>query len=151
MKLIKLISQLLPLQTAYAHCDVPCGIYSPNLALIAAETIVKMVGKIEGLPKDLTVADQNLMVRAILTKEEHARLCKAELLILWADFFKEEHLEKFPDLHETFWKAMKLCSKNKQEVSSEAAAELKAVVEKIAKMFDEVNTNKVDQYSASVK
>ncbi|MBI3070172.1 MAG: hypothetical protein HYY87_02610, partial [Candidatus Levybacteria bacterium] len=59
--------------------------------------------------------DRNSFVRMVWTKEEHARKCKEELLILWTDYFKKEHLSQFPNLHETFWQAAKVCSKNKQE------------------------------------
>ena len=136
MKLLRLIDKLLRPSIAYAHCDVPCGIYDVRPAQIAAETIVKMVEKIEALPKEnSTVADRNLSVRAVWTKEEHARRCKEELLILWTDFFKREHLEMFPDMHETFWQAAKLCSRNKQEVNMDAAQELKKAVNDIAAMF----------------
>src|SRR3989344_5737756 len=122
MNFLRLVDKVFKPKIAWAHCDVPCGIYDPKAAQIAAETIVKMVEKIEGLPKDNpTASDRNLFVRAVFTKEEHARKCKEELLILWTDFFKPEHLEMFPELHETFWQAAKLCSKNKQEVSMEAA------------------------------
>ncbi len=118
------------------HCDVPCGIYKIEPARTAAETIVRMVELIEELPKDNpTVSDRNKFVRCVLTKEEHARKCKEELLILWTDYFKPEHLEKFPKLHETFWKAAKLCSKNKQEVNKQAADELLKAVDEIGKMF----------------
>jgi len=135
-KILRLIDKFFAPQAVYAHCDVPCGIYDPRPAQIAAETIIKMVEKIETLPKaNPTVEDRNLFVRAVLTKEEHARKCKEELLILWTDFFKGEHLEMFSDLHETFWKAAKLCSKNKQEVNMEAALELKKAVDEIAEMF----------------
>ena len=79
----------------------------------------------------------NSMMRRIAVKEEHAALCKKELLILWADFFKPEHLQKFPQLHEVFWKAAKLCSQNKQEVNEHAARELVAAVDEIAKIFYE--------------
>ena len=133
MLLDKLI-QLLP--TAYAHCDVPCGIYDPKAAQVAAETIIKMMEKIEALPKEnLSIADQNSLVRYIWTKEEHARIGKQELTVLWADFFKPEHLEMFPDLHETFWKAVKQFSKCKQTVALAEAQELKNQVDKIAAMF----------------
>ena len=136
MKVLRFIDKIFPPKIAYCHCDVPCGIYDVRPVQIAVETIVKMVEKIEGLPKDnQTVADRNLFVRAVWTKEEHARKCKEELLILWTDFFKPEHLEMFPDLHDTFWQAAKLCSKNKQEVSMEAANELKKAVDEIAEMF----------------
>ncbi|MDO8260696.1 MAG: superoxide dismutase, Ni [Candidatus Magasanikbacteria bacterium] len=136
MNFLRLIDKVFPPTVAFAHCDVPCGIYDPKPAQIAAATVLKMVEKIEGLPKDNpTVEDRNLFVRAVLTKEEHARKCKEELLILWTDFFKEEHLTKFPDLHETFWMAAKLCSKNKQTVSVESAQELVKAVDEIAQIF----------------
>lgn len=136
MNILRLVDKIFPPQIAYAHCDVPCGIYDPRPAQIAAETVVKMVEKIEGLPKENpTVNDRNLFVRAVWAKEEHARKCKEELLILWTDFFKPEHLESFPNLHETFWKAAKLCSRNKQEVSMDLALELKKAVDEISEIF----------------
>lgn len=136
MNILRIVDKIFPPVIAYAHCDVPCGIYDSRPAQIAAETVVKMVEKIEGLPKENpTVNDRNLFVRAVWTKEEHARKCKEELLILWTDFFKSEHLEDFPNLHETIWRAAKLCSKNKQEVSMDLALELKKAVDEIAEMF----------------
>lgn len=128
---------LLPYQTVYAHCDVPCGIYKIEPAKTAAETVLKMVQLIEDLPKENpTVDDRNKFVRCVVTKEEHAQKCKEELLILWTDFFKPEHLKMFPKLHDTFWQAAKLCSKNKQTVSLEAAKELVSAVDEIAKIFN---------------
>ena len=136
MRILRFLNKIFVPSIAWAHCDVPCGIYDPKPAQIAAETVVKMVEKIEGFDnKAATVSDRNLFVRAVWTKEEHARRCKEELLILWTDFFKPEHLKMFPTLHETFWKAAKLCSRNKQEVSMEAAKELQKAVDEIAAMF----------------
>ena len=138
--MIIFLSKISPVFTIWAHCDVPCGIYDPKLAQIAAATVFKMVQKINEEPEPLDENEQaitytNNMVRYIWTKEEHARKCKEELLTLWTDYFKPEHLEKFPDLHETFWQAAKLCSKNKQTVDEEAAKELVKVVDEIAQMF----------------
>jgi len=143
MKMFRYIDRFFPIKIAYAHCDVPCGIYDPKPAQIAAETVVKMVEKIEALPKgNSSIEDRNLFVRTVWTKEEHARKCKEELLVLWTDFFKEEHLEMFPDLHDKFWKAAKLCSKNKQNVDMKAARDLKAAVDEIAEMFNRVKAAK---------
>lgn len=126
----------LPYKTAYAHCDVPCGIYDPKPAQIAAATVLKMVQKINELSQtNPSVQDRNSFVRMVWTKEEHARKCKEELLILWTDYFKEEHLAAFPNLHDTFWKAAKLCSKNKQEVKLESAEQLVKAVDEIAEIF----------------
>ncbi len=142
MNVLRLIDKVFPPKIAFAHCDVPCGIYDPKPAQIAAATVAKMVDKIEGLPKtDPAVGDRNLFVRAVLTKEEHARKCKEELLILWTDFFKPEHLDLFPKLHETFWEAAKLCSKNKQEVSRQSAQDLIKIVDEIADIFNKVKAS----------
>lgn len=136
-RITEILSKILPSNIAYAHCDIPCGIYDPKPAQLAAATVLKMVEKIQNdLPKDNpTVEDRNAFVRIVLTKEEHARKCKEELLILWTDYFKSEHISLFPNLHEIFWKAAKLCSKNKQEVSLKSAQELVKAVDEIASMF----------------
>lgn len=140
-KILKSICNILPAKTVYAHCDVPCGIYDPKSAQLAAETVLKMVQKIQELPQDGSPEEilqaRNSFVRMVLTKEEHARKCKEELLILWTDYFKSEHLKRFPELHETFWKAAKLCSKVKQTVDKEAAQQLVDSVNEIADIFNE--------------
>jgi len=149
-KFFEFLHKIHPAKEVYAHCDIPCGIYTPEPALTAAKTVVKMVERIEELePPNVLKLDiavmkgkANSMVRYIMVKEEHAQKCKQELLILWTDYFKQEHLEMFPNLHETFWKAAKLCSKNKQEVNSAAAQELLAAVEEIAQMFNKTVAKK---------
>jgi len=146
--LLKFLSKVIPAYTAYAHCDVPCGIYDPKAAQTAAATVLKMVEKLQAveLPdvsdKQLLLNYDNSTTRMILTKEEHAQKCKTELLILWTDYFKPEHLEKFPNLHDIFWKAAKLCSTNKQEVSLEHAQELVKAVDEIATLFAQTKTTK---------
>lgn len=134
--ILSFLSKLLPTKIVYAHCDVPCGIYDPKPAQIAAQTVLRMVQLIQEFPaENPTINDRNKLIRSVLTKEEHARKCKEELLILWTDYFKPEHLAMFPDLHEVFWKAAKLCSKNKQEVSLDQAQELVKSVDEIAEIF----------------
>lgn len=136
MSVLRFIDRVFVPKTAYAHCDVPCGIYDPRVAQIAAETVAKMVEKIQAFDNaTATVSDRNALVRDVWIKEEHARRCKEELLILWTDYFKSEHLDAYPKLHDTFWKAAKLCSKNKQEVNMDAAQELRKAVDEIAEMF----------------
>lgn len=141
-RLLSLITSIFPQETAYAHCDIPCGIYDPKPAQIAAATVLKMVQLIQELPKDnVSIDDRNKFVRCVLTKEEHARLCKKELLILWTDYFKPEHLEKFPDLHTKFWNGAKLCSKNKQAVDLNLAQDLVKAVDEIADIFAKSKTS----------
>ncbi|MDO8655421.1 MAG: superoxide dismutase, Ni [bacterium] len=135
------ILKRLPLRQVWAHCDIPCGIYTPDPAVVAARTVLKMVEKIMNPPVvdekniDSVRNFHNAMTRYVLVKEQHAQKCKEELLILWTDYFKPEHLAEFPDLHEKFWKAAKLCSKAKQEVGMEGAQALLVAVEEIADMF----------------
>ena len=145
MNIGKLFAAVIPSIEASAHCDIPCGIYDPTAAKIAAKTVQRMVMQIQELKPpsfppdpDAMKAMANMMVRRIKVKEDHAESCKRELLILWTDFFKPEHLEKYSHLHDIFWKAAKLCSKNKQEINKEAADELVDTVDEIAKVFYEV-------------
>ena len=137
-KFFELLDRFYPAQNVHAHCDIPCGIYTPEPAHTAARTVVKMVEKIQ----EADSSDVHAISRFTAVKEEHAQKCKQELLILWTDYFKPEHLEMFPDLHDTFWKATKLCSKNKQEVKMEAAKELLEATEFISSMFEKAEVNK---------
>jgi nickel superoxide dismutase len=77
----------------------------------------------------------NTAIRCIMTKEEHAQKCKDQLYLLWSDYFKPEHLEKFPDLHDKFWKATKQCGKVKQTMSLEECEKLIEMVHDISHMF----------------
>ncbi|MEB3355508.1 MAG: superoxide dismutase, Ni [Synechococcales bacterium] len=144
-----------PAEAAHAHCDGPCGVYDPASARIAAEAVVSMTKKILALtppaPSDshAMAAYENTMSRFVAIKEEQAQITKDELLILWTDYFKPVHLEKFPDLHDTFWKAAKLCSACKVEVSQEHCTELMEAIEKIHQMFWATKERDVPFYKAS--
>jgi len=131
-----------------AHCDIPCGIYEPVIAKIAAKTVLRMILQLQSfpLPKDWSNKDEvliylNEITRRINVKEKHAEICKKELRILWGDFFKKEHLEKYPELHNLFWEAMKLASKAKQTIDQNVAEELCKKVDEIAKIFYEVKND----------
>ena len=132
--LIRLIDRVSPPETVSAHCDIPCGIYDPHAAQIAALTVLRMNQLMEQAdPSDK--AGHNSFGRYVQVKEEHAEVCKKELDILWHDYFKPEHLEKYPDLHETFWNATKLASKCKQTFDAAAATELLATTNRVAEIF----------------
>mgnify|MGYP000948351563 CR=1 FL=1 len=81
-------------------------------------------------------------------KEEEAQRCKDELLILWTDYFKPQHLESYPDLHEIFWNAAKLCSSCKVEVSVQHCGELMEAIEKIHNIFWSTKNREVAWYTA---
>jgi len=137
--IIRKFITLLPTRLIHAHCDIPCGIYDPHTAQLASQTVLRMVQKLKELQKpdkdEGWLEYKNSMTRMILTKEVHAETCKREVLILWTDYFKAEHLEKFPDLHDLVWKTTKLCSDNKRAVDEAKAQELVESVDKIAEIF----------------
>jgi len=127
---------LAPKTTVRAHCDIPCGIYDPAGAVLAARTVARMVeliGQID--PASTAVADKNKFARCVTVKEQHAELVKHEVQVIWSDYFKPEHLEANPDLHTKVWNVLKLASKNKQNVDAEAAAQLEAAVKEFSDIF----------------
>jgi nickel superoxide dismutase len=154
-QVIAQIKNFFPAPQVHAHCDGPCGVYDPASARITAEAVVSMTKKILDLEapdssdKAATIAYQNTLSRFIAIKEEQAQKTKEDLLILWTDYFKPVHLEKYPDLHDTFWKAAKLCSACKVEVSAEHASELLDAVHKIHQMFWATKEREVNWYKAS--
>ena len=142
------------LEVAEAHCDAPCGIYDPSSARIAAEAALSMTKKIldlkapDGSDAKAAAAFQNTMTRYIMVKEQQAHIAKEELLVLWTDYFKPVHLEKYPNLHDTFWKAAKLCSAVKVEVSLEHATELMDAIKEIHGIFWATKDRDVAWYTA---
>ncbi|HGY5532450.1 MAG: superoxide dismutase, Ni [Prochlorococcus sp.] len=131
----------LPARSAQAHCDGPCGVYDPASARIAAEAVVSMTKKLlelqppSGNDSTAWATYNNTFSRYVAIKEEQAQQTKNELLILWTDYFKPEHLATFPNLHDIFWKAAKLCSACKVNIDQSKADELLKAVETIHNMF----------------
>lgn len=138
---IRFIDKLNPPPKAHAHCDIPCGVYEVDSMKWAVETCAKLVDKILALElpdpknKKAHVDYHNTFIRAVLVKEEFAKICKEQILILWTDYFKPEHLAKWPDLHEKIWKATKQCSTVKRTVDPEEVKKLHALVDEIANIF----------------
>lgn len=128
--ILRLVLNLLPTQIAYAHCDIPCGIYDPHLAQMATHTVLRMTNLIKEAKDDV-----HKIARLTRVKEEHAELVKHEVRIIWGDYFKEEHLKEYPNLHELVFKIMKLASKTKQEVNLENANELLSKVQEFAEIY----------------
>ena len=132
----RLTRWLAPKAVAHAHCDVPCGISDPAQAQLAARTVASMVELLGQIDASSTaMADRNKLVRCVTVKEQHAELVKREVQVIWSDYFKPEHLEKFPDLHTRVWNILKLAGRNKQSVDAEAAAQLEAAVKEFADAF----------------
>ena len=115
----------------HAHCDLPCGVYDPAQARIEAESV-------KGCMEKFQASDDNVFkTRAVMVKEERAELVKHHLWVLWTDYFKPEHLEKFPELHDLFWKATKAAGATKKTNDVAAADDLLAQIAEIDRIFKE--------------
>jgi len=120
---------LRPSVTAYAHCDLPCGIYDPEQARIEAESCYKTIEKYNAS------SDEHFKARAILVKEERAELAKHHIDVLWSDYFKPEHVQKYPEITDLCWKAAKQASKVKQSLDPGEARTLIELIDKIADVW----------------
>jgi nickel superoxide dismutase len=121
----RLTRLLAPKTTARAHCDLPCGVYDPEQARIEAESCYKIIEKMGAN------SDPAFTTRAIAIKEERAELAKHHLDVLWHDYFKPEHLDKVPNLHDLFWNATKQVSKVKASTDIADAKKLLDLINEI--------------------
>ncbi len=125
--------KLFKIKPVYAHCDLPCGVYDPAQARIEAESVVEIMKRYP----NFSPTDQ---IRAIIIKEERAELVKHHLMVLWADYFKPEHLERFPKLHEQFWMAIKQASVCKHSLDVSEGQKLVDQIDEIAEIFRQSKT-----------
>jgi nickel superoxide dismutase len=116
---------LSPKTVARAHCDLPCGVYDPEQARIEAESCYKIIEKYAAND------DVAYRTRAVAIKEERAELVKHHLDVLWHDYFKPEHLEKVPNLHDLFWQASKQASKVKGSTDIADAKRLLELIDEV--------------------
>ncbi len=123
--MFRLRSVLAPSTTVHAHCDLPCGVYDPEQARIEAESCYKIIEKMGAN------SDSAFTTRAIAIKEQRADLVKHHLDVLWHDYFKPEHLEKVPNLHELFWNATKQVSKVKASSDISDARKLLDMIDEV--------------------
>jgi nickel superoxide dismutase len=114
-----------PTTVVRAHCDLPCGVYDPEQARIEAESVLRIQEKYQ------SNTDEVFRARAIGIKEERAELVKHHLDVLWHDYFKPEHLDAVPNLHELFWNATKAVSKAKASVDPADGKALLALIDEV--------------------
>ncbi|HYK67891.1 MAG TPA: superoxide dismutase, Ni [Streptosporangiaceae bacterium] len=127
-----MLARLLPPKvTVHAHCDLPCGVYDPAQARIEAESVKAICEKYQANE------DPAFRARAIDIKEERSDLVKHHLWVLWTDYFKPPHFEKYPHLHQLFNDATKLAGAGGTKGSTDVAvaSQLLAKIEEISKIF----------------
>ena len=139
MKLLGSLIKILPSRPVFAHCDIPCGIYDPHVAQMAAHTVIRMTQMILDLKKGEADEEKKHYISQIArmthVKEDHAKTCEDELSTLLNDYFKDEHFGKFPELKDLVYKTIKLTGKTRQNIDLEAAKELLENTQKIAEIF----------------
>jgi nickel superoxide dismutase len=116
------------IKPVYAHCDLPCGIYDPAQARIEAQSVLAIMDKTGAYEGD----DR---MRALIIKEQRAELVKHHLWVLWTDYFKPEHIEKYPNLHDMFWKATKQAGECKHHSDPAEGKKLLDMIDEIAEIF----------------
>jgi nickel superoxide dismutase len=125
----RLAALLAPSRIVHAHCDLPCGVYDPAQARIEAESVMGCQEKYQGSD------DPVFRQRAVQIKEERADLVKHHLWVLWTDYFKPEHLEKYPQLHEIFWSATKEAGAAKKSEDPAQGQKLLDAIAEIDRIF----------------
>ena len=128
-RLISLADRVSAPAPAHAHCDLPCGVYDPAQARIEAESVKGCMEKYHGSD------DGDFRTRALAIKEERAEMVKHHLWVLWTDYFKPEHVAKYPELHDTFWRATKAAGEAKKTTDVAVADKLLKEIADIDKIF----------------
>lgn len=133
--LFGVMEKLLPTGVAYAHCDIPCGIYDPHAAQLAAHTIIRMTQLLDNLNMEDAKKAAHDISRMTSVKEDHGKMVEKELDTLENDYFKDEHRKAFPELSKMFSDAVKLSIKVRQAIDMEAAEQLLETILKISEIF----------------
>lgn len=134
---IKKLDSLFNFQTAEAHCDIPCKIYDPITAQIAALSVIRfldLIGELEA-KDELTLADHAQLARLVNEKEVHAAKVKEEVRVIWGDYFKQPQFEQFPDASDLVHRIMLTASACKQNISRDNGEKLLALVNEFANAF----------------
>jgi len=137
-KIVRKIDHIKPFSKAKAHCDVPCGIYDPITAQIDALTVVRMMDLMAGLAdgdEKARIDFQNSMSRYVAVKEDHAEKAKHEIRVIWGDFIKDAHVEKYPELPGLVHKIMQLGSKSRQSADREHGLAFVEAINEFAEIF----------------
>ena len=136
-KIVSCLDEIIGFDEASAHCDIPCKVYDPAIAQVAALTVIRLLDLIRELADkpELTLADQAQLARLVAQKEEHAAKVKDEVRIIWGDYFKQPQFARFPDAHDLVHRIMLEASKCKQHIDRVYGEQLLALVNEFADAF----------------
>ena len=119
-----------------AHCDIPCAVYDPAVAQYAALSVLRFLDLIGEMPENIdSKKDLAHLTRLVEQKEEHAAEVKNAVRTIWGDYFKEPHMEKFPEIHSLAHSIMMTASKCKQDIDRQNGVDLIEQVNRFAEIF----------------
>lgn len=146
--LFKRLDNTFSFDSADAHCDIPCKIYDPATAQIAALSVIRLMDLIGelGEKESLSLADQAQLARLVAEKEVHAAKVKDEVRVIWGDYFKQPQFEQFPNANELVHSIMLAGSACKQHIGRENGEKLLTLVNEFAAAF--WATKGVDTFTA---
>jgi len=131
-----------PPEPVYAHCDIPCGIYDPHEAQIAALTVLRMDQLIAEAPTPAADAKPEdraaytvKLARYAAVKELHAERVKHEVRVIWGDYITADHAKQHPQLAELVVRILKQASKARQSTALGDAQELVKLVQEFSETF----------------
>tara|TARA_X000000368_G_scaffold26342_1_gene19890 strand:+ start:134 stop:598 length:465 start_codon:yes stop_codon:yes gene_type:complete len=119
-----------------AHCDIPCAVYDPSIAQYAALSVVRFLDLIGEMPDNIeSKKDLSHLSRLVQQKEEHAIEVKDAIRTIWGDYFKQPHMEKYPEIHDLAHSIMMTASKCKQDIDRQNGIDLVEKVNRFAEIF----------------
>ena len=131
-----------PPRTVYAHCDIPCGIYDPHEAQIAALTVIRMdqlIAELAHPAPDAKLEERatyvSKMARYTSVKEQHSELVKQQIRVIWGDYFTPDHVKQFPQVNDLVFRILKQASKCRQGIAVADAQDLLKLVQDFAEIF----------------
>ena len=143
-KLVDFFQNSISIEKVSAHCDIPCAVYDPGVAQYAALSVVRFLDLIGEMPENIeSKKDLAHLSRLVQQKEDHAIEVKDAVRTIWGDYFKDPHIEKFPEIHELAHSIMMTASKCKQDIDRQNGIDLVEKVNRFAEIFwatKDVNT-----------
>jgi nickel superoxide dismutase len=103
-------------------------VYDPAQARIEAESVKAIMEKYQGND------DPVFRTRALIIKEQRAELAKHHVTVLWSDYFKAPHFEKYPQLHTLVndtLKALSAAKASNDPATGQKALDLIAEIDRI--------------------
>ncbi len=135
--LLSKLDKVISFQSVSAHCDIPCKIYDPMQAQIAALSVIRFIDLIAeiNVKGTMSFSDNAQLTRLVREKEIHAKKVKDEINVIWGDYFKQPQFDQFPNTSSLVHDIMLTASACKQEINRQKGVELLELVNEFSASF----------------